>query len=262
MDPLGSAVLGPFIVAVLITDLELTEVVALVFALGAGSHRMTYGLLGAATGVAIVGLLGLLAGVALSRFPIVWALAVAAVLLYAFGVFLFRSTLRTYLREARARHDGVVLTPNHLEAEGLGDRALFGAALSVGMIETTEAVIVLVGLAAAGSGTEALAGFIVGGMILVVAGVLLHERIRQLKVPALKWIGTSLLFTFAGFWTLEVLGQLGRLTLPTFPVIGSDILVLPLLLVALVVIRFGVYIHLRNHGLVHVLPGPGQGTVP
>lgn len=262
MGPLVGSVLGPFVVAVLITDLELTEVVAMVYALGTGSKRLTYGLLGAVAGVAVVGTLGLVAGAALTHFPLQWTLLAGAVVLYAFGLFLFRSTGRTYYREAQARADETMVASKKFEPDALGDRALFGAALSVSMVETAEAVIVLVGLAAAGSGWEALEGFIVGGAILVCAGFILHERIRRLKVPALKWVGTSLLFTFAMFWTFEWADETGRLTLPSVPIIGSDILVLPLFLMSLVLVRAGVQVDVRRRVAAHRTTRAGEGSGP
>jgi uncharacterized membrane protein len=62
----------------------------------------------------------------------------------------------------------------------------------------------------------------------VVAAVLVHERIRRIKVPTLKLGATSMLFTFAVFWTGEASG---------FSWPGNDLALIPLFVVAVPVVR-------------------------
>jgi uncharacterized membrane protein len=210
------------IAAFLITLLELTEVVALVFALGADQGSVRPGALGATAGTALVALLALTFGALLVAFPHAYLLWVSAVLLAAFGVFLFRSTLRSYRRASAAAEPGV--TPPAPRPPALQ----FGAGFSVGAVESTEAVIVLLALAAAGYGFSAVVGAVAAAIVLVAAAVIVHEQIRKIKVPWLKLGGTSLLFAFAIFWGGEAAGV-------SWP--GGDLVLIPLVVGAAFVIR-------------------------
>ncbi|MGD0250170.1 MAG: hypothetical protein ABSB97_04710, partial [Thermoplasmata archaeon] len=180
---------GPaLIVAFVITITEMTEVVALVFALSAEHGTIAHGALGAVGGTATIAVIALAFGALIISFPredLLWA---SAALLTAFGVFLFRSTLRTY-RRSRA---GTTKPP---ASKGAGGSALqFAGGFSVGAIEATETVVVLIALAAAGYGSSALLGAVVAGATLVIATALVHQRIRRIKVPLLKLGATSMLF--------------------------------------------------------------------
>lgn len=213
-----AAVLAAF----LITVLEMTEVVALVFALGADQRTIRSGALGAAAGTAVVGGLALGFGAVLIAFPreaLLWASAVA---LAAFGVFLFRSTVRSY-RRAHAP----------VPASSLHPTLQFAGGFSVGVVESVEAVIVLLAIAAAGYGLSALVGAGLGGVLLLGSAAVLHERIRRLKVPPLKLAATSLLFAFAVFWSGEAL---------QFPWPYADLSLIPLFLVAVGLVRLGVWL--------------------
>ncbi len=88
------------IVAFLITLLEMTEVVALVFALSADQVSVRPTTLGAIGGVAVIGLIAIGFSAFLLAFPHNFLLWASAVILAAFGVFLSRSTLRSYRRAA------------------------------------------------------------------------------------------------------------------------------------------------------------------
>lgn len=228
---------GALIVAFLITVLELTEVVAIVYALGASAEDMRPGIHGALSGVALVGLVALATGVAIAHFlgPVtLYLLIVSALLLWGFGFFLLRSTVKTYFREAK-KH--LPTASRDTAGEDLSSKALFSGGFSVGSVETLEAVIVLLALTAGGYGLEALLGFLAGGALLATLGYLLHENIRKVKVPQMKWIGTSLLFTFAVFWTGEALVDQGVFAWPSLGPLPVDLLILPILGVALLIIR-------------------------
>ena len=214
-----------------ITLLEMTEVVALVFALSADHHTIAHGAAGAVTGTIVVALIAFTFGaliVALPREYLLWA---SAFTLAAFGVFLFRSTLGSY-RRARAPATQVPPTTG-------GTRAAlqFAGGFSVGAIEATEVVVVLIALAAAGYGVSALAGALGAGAVLVIATFLVHQRIRRIKVPWLKWGATSMLFTFATFW----MGEAARVPWP-----GGDLFLLPIFVLALLVVRGGVELGVRR----------------
>ncbi|MDE1822315.1 MAG: hypothetical protein KGJ23_15525 [Euryarchaeota archaeon] len=238
---------GSLLTAVLITVLELTEVVAIVYALGAGSKTMRPGLAGAVGGVGFVGAIALGVGYGLTRASQVnetYTLLAGALILWFFAFFLLRSTFKTYLREDRKKRGVGGAGPVHHD-EGLTPKALFATAFSVGAIETLEAVVVLIGLVAAHQVWEAVVGALVGGAILVTLGVLLHERIRKMKVPPLKWIATSLLFTFAIFWSMEAMGDLKIIWFPpTIHGVAIDILLVPLFVADLLAVRGAINVRL------------------
>ena len=209
------------LLALLITILELTEVVALVFALSADAATVRHGALGAVGGVAVVGVLSLAFGAAIVAFPHIYLLWASALVLAAFGVFLFRSTLRSYRRQAAQQAGAPPPPPRHSALQ-------FAGGFSVGAIEATEVVVVLLALAAAGYGFSALIGAVVGGMVLVVAALLVHERIRRIKVPWLKLGATSVLLSFAVFWGGEAAGV-------AWP--GADLILIPFAVAFAVVVR-------------------------
>jgi Ca2+/H+ antiporter, TMEM165/GDT1 family len=206
--------------AFLITIIEMTEVVALVFAFGSEHGTVRHGALGAISGTAVVAVITLVSGVALLALPRDWLLWSAAIVLAAFGVFLFRSTLKSYRRLAAG--------PTHGAPSASSRTMQFAGGFSVGVVEAVETVIVLIALAAAGYGFSALVGALVGGVLLVGVAAVLHERVRRIKVPTLKVIATSLLFSFALFWGGEAAGV-------RWP--GADLILIPLVAVGIVVVR-------------------------
>ncbi len=218
---------GPLAVAFVITVLELTEVVALVFALGVEPGTLRPAALGAAAGTAAVTTLAVAAGAALLAFPERYLLWASAVVLAAFGVFLFRSTLRTYRRS-----QGVGVAPARNPAV-----LRFAGGFGVGAIETTEAVVVLLALTAAGAGSSAVVGAVAGGVCLVVAAGAVRERIRRIKTAWLKLGATSMVLTFSAFWAGEAAGL-------RWP--GADLALLPIFGVALLAVRGAVELGLRR----------------
>ncbi len=106
----------------------------------------------------------------------------------------------------------------------------------MGAVEATEAVIVLLALTAAGYGFSAILGAVLGGAVLIVAALLVHDRIRRIKVPWLKVGGTSLVFTFAVFWGGEAAGI-------QWP--GGDLFLIPLVILAVLIVRGGVAVVMR-----------------
>jgi uncharacterized membrane protein len=216
------------VIAFVITVTEMTEVVALVFALSAEADRVRTGALGAIAGTGVIAAIALASGAALQSLPHTDLLGASALVLGAFGVFMFRSTLRSY---RKALHPGTGGPPKSAHA------LHFAGGFSVGAIEATEAVIVLLALAAGGAGTSALIGAVAGGAILVVAAALVHERIRRIKVPTLKLGATSLLFAFAVFWGGEALNV-------HWP--GSDLILIPMFVVAVLLVRGAVALRLSR----------------
>lgn len=215
------------VAAFLITVLEMTEVVALVFALAADHATVRHGALGAVGGTAVVAAIALGFGALLIAFPRNYLLWGSAIVLAAFGVFLFRSTLKTYRR--RRAPSGPAPSKGHSAAQ-------FAGGFSVGAVEATETVIVLLALAAAGYGFSALIGAVVGGVLLVAVALVVHERIRRIKVPWLKVGGTSVIFAFAVFWGGEAAGV-------SWP--GGDLILVPLVAAGLLLVRGGVSLVMR-----------------
>ncbi len=227
------------IVAFLVTLLEMTEVVALVFALSSDATSVRPGAYGAVAGVAVIGGIALGFGALLSAIPSPYFLGAAAIVLAAFGGFMFRGTLRAYRRAAQP--GGAPPPPQR--------RALqFGGGFTVGMIESTEAVIVLLALAAGGSGLSALVGAVTAGVLLVIAALIVHDRIRRIKVRLLRLGGTSLVISFAIFWAGEALGV-------NWP--GADLILIPLVVAVGLVVRGVIGLALRR-----VPPSAPAAAVP
>jgi uncharacterized membrane protein len=210
------------VVALVITVVEMTEVVAVVFALGAEGPSLGHGAMGAVAGTSVIAVVAVGFSAALVDLPSADLLWGASVVLFAFGIFLFRSTLRAFRRQRAAASGGSSAPP------GTSRALLFGGGFVVGAIEATEAVIVLVALAAAGYGFSALIGALVGGAALAIAAVLVHQQIRKIKVLTLRLGATSMLFTFSVFWG----GEAAQIQWP-----GSDLFLIVLFVGALVVVR-------------------------
>ncbi|HEV2166905.1 MAG TPA: hypothetical protein VGS23_08035 [Thermoplasmata archaeon] len=219
-----SVYLPAFLAALVITIVEMTEVAAVVFALGSDGQSLGHGAAGAVAGTGVVAFVAVGFGALLVALPQSYLLWGASILLFAFGVFLFRSTLRSYRRSRAA-----ATTPGQA-AHAVGDARVlqFGGGFAVGAIEATEAVIVLIALAAAGYGFSAIVGALVGGAALVVAALLVHQQIRRIKVPTLKLGATAMLFTFAVFWG----GEAARVNWP-----GADLILVAIFVGSLLVVR-------------------------
>jgi len=218
------------IAAILITLLEMTEVVALVFALSADTSTVRTGALGAVGGTSLVAAIALGFGAVIIAFPREYLLWASAVVLTAFGVFLFRSTLRTYRRRRAAAGTTGGAPAGHAAVQ-------FAGGFSVGVVEATEAVVVLLALDAAGYGFSALLGAVIGGAVLVCAAFLVHDQIRRIKVPWLKLGATAVVFSFAVFWAGEAAGV-------NWP--GGDLILLALVAVGVPIVRGAVGVFLRD----------------
>jgi uncharacterized membrane protein len=184
------------LLAFTLTIIEMTEVVALVFAIGAEGGALRPAALGAVTGVAGVSVVAAVLGVGLEALPRAPLLAGAAVTLFLFGIFLYRSTRKAY---RRARAPPAPAPPSKAGVH-------FAGGATVGAVEATEVVVVLVALAAGGNGFSALIGAVLAGALLVAIALVVHERIRRIKVPTLKFGATSALFAFSVFWGSEAAG--------------------------------------------------------
>jgi uncharacterized membrane protein len=170
---------------------------------------------------------------ALLTFPeeiLLWA---SAVVLAGFGVFLLRSTLRSY-RRARTLGAGA---PPKTSPPRTGQHVQFMGGFTVGVVESVETVVVLIALAAAGYAFSAVVGALIGGAVLVGVAIPLHEQVRKIKVPWLKWFGTALVFSYAVFWGGEAAGV-------AWP--GGDLFLLLLVGLALLLVRLAIEADLRR----------------
>jgi uncharacterized membrane protein len=222
-----SLYLPAVLAAFLITLLEMTEVVVLVIAVSADHPTARPGATGAVAGVAVVSAIAVGIGAALDAFPHTYLLFVSGLLLAGFGVYLFRSTLRSYRRAAGP--------PTQAHPSKVAGAVQFGTGFTSGGVEAVEVVVVLLGITAAGYAFSAVVGALLGGALLIVLAFLLHEQLRKIKVPWLKLLGTSMLFTFATFWFGEALGV-------HWP--GSDLFLIPLVITALLASRAAVQVGL------------------
>lgn len=227
--------LATVVLAFLIVIVEMTEVVALIFALQGETGTLRHGAAGAIAGVTVIGAITVVAGALILAIPSQYLLVGSGIVLVAFGVFLFRSTLRSY-RRARAPTPAGTVATSPRNARTLQ----FSGGFTVGAVETTEAAIVLLPIAATGQGSSAVLGAALAGVLLIGLAVVLHERIRRIKVPWLKLGATSLLFAFATFW----LGEAARVPWP-----WGDAMLIPLFLAALVLVRATLEIFLRSDDL-------------
>lgn len=247
--------------AFLVAMLEMTDVFALVYALGAGARSMRPGLLGAVTGVAIVAAIGVTIGATLSfaqtEFSEALVHAAATIVLWGFGFFLLRSTLKTYVQEERKRQGNAAPKKSYPPPSSMTPSELAVTGLTVGLTEAFEAMVPLIAIAAQGMAPEAAVGGVLGGLVLVPVGYVLRERIKKVKVPPLKWVTTSLLFAFAAQWSFEALVEIGVTPLPSNASAFLLALFLPPLIIASLLIVRGI-IEIWVRSIVPPLPAKGS----
>jgi uncharacterized membrane protein len=237
--------------AFLVALIEMTDVFALVYALGAGARSMRPGLQGATGGVAVVALIGIVIGSGLSLAQTEFSEAAihvtATVVLWGFGVVLFRSTLKSYIQEARKQAGRPTPKKTFRDPGSMTWSELTILGFTVGATETFEAVVPLLALSAQGMAPEAIVGGILGGLVLVPIGWVLRERVKRIKVPPLKWVTTSAVFAFAAQWTFEALVEVGATPLsPNTSAFELALFIPPFLIAALLVTRGTIELWVRD----------------
>lgn len=251
MFSLSTAVLAAFATAFLVALVEMTDVFALVYALGAGVKSMRPGVLGASGGVAVVAAVGLVIGASLSlaaqEFSEAAIHAVATVVLWGFGVILLRSTLKSYVQEAKKRQGISGPKKSFPPPSAMTSSELMILGFTVGATETFEALIPLLALSAQGMAAEAIAGGVLGGLVLVPIGWVLRERVKRVKVPLLKWVTTSAVFAFAAQWTFEALVEIHATPLPpNESALVLSLFIPPLFIASLLIVRGIVEVWVRS----------------
>lgn len=230
------------VLAFLVALIEMTDVFALVYALGAGVKTMRPGLLGAVGGIAVVCVIGVAIGASLNLAQQEFSEAVvhglATIVLWGFGFVLLRSTLKTYVQEARKKQGTSGPKKAYPPPSSMTSTELTVTGFTVGLTETFEAMVPLLGFAALGYAPEAVVGGVLGGLVLVPIGYVLEERVKRIKVPTLKWVTTSLLLAFAAQWSFEALVEIGITPLPSTesPFVLS-LFIPPLIVASLLIVR-------------------------
>jgi uncharacterized membrane protein len=195
-----------FLAALGITTLELVEAAAVALALYAQSRRAAVFLYTAAGSVVVFTPMFVL-GALITLLPdYVVKLTAGALLLY-FGQRLVKSARRAVVNARKGSSFKERLEKGELVT-----------AFSVGVVESFEAAIVLVGLLA--NGFQSTVFGMAGGIgVVVVATYVLRDQARKMKQANMKVVVSALLLSFATFWFGEVLEPLNDLLLiPLFVV--------------------------------------------
>ena len=206
-----------FLAAMGITLLEMSEATAVGIALFAESKK-------AAVFVAVIlGVLVILVPTAfigkyITLLPIFYVTLISAVLLLYFGIRLIRSSRRS------VKFTLGIKAPHKEEQDSHNDLMYTG--FSVGAVEAFEAAIVLVALYPNGY-LETITGLIVGAILVVIAGIILHSQIRKVKQANMKIAVSALLLTFSAFWFTEAFVTISDLYLiPLFIVFFAIVYVI------------------------------------
>jgi uncharacterized membrane protein len=200
-----------FLAALGITTLELVEAAAVALALYAQSRRPAVFLYTAAGSVVVFTPMFVL-GALITLLPdYVVKLTAGALLLY-FGQRLVKSARRAVVSARKGSSFKERLEKGEL-----------ATAFSVGVVESFEAAIVLVGLLA--NGFQSTVFGMAGGIgVVVVATYVLRDEARKVKQANMKVVVSALLLSFATFWFGEVFEPLNDLLLiPLFVVYVSAV---------------------------------------
>ncbi|MEM4080262.1 MAG: hypothetical protein QXY37_02960 [Metallosphaera sp.] len=197
--------LGVFLAALAMGTLELSEAGA-VAAIYAGAYRSWLPYSIAALGVGLVLLPTFVLGKFLTIFPLHYILIAGAIILTYFGYRLLRSARRYFKKR----------TGSHKEKEGMG--VVFVVALT----EAFEDALVVLALMPQ-SYTSTLAGTAISAILVLSLTALLKSQISRIRLPQLKFFLSSLLFSLATLWILEVFVNI------------TDLVVIPLFAVYVIV---------------------------
>ncbi|MCL4451652.1 MAG: hypothetical protein M1327_03385 [Candidatus Thermoplasmatota archaeon] len=182
-----------FLAAMGITLLEMSEATAVGIALYAESKKRAV-FLAVILGVLVIFIPTAFIGKYIALLPIFYVRLISAVLLLYFGIRLIRSSRRS------VKFSLGIKTPHKDEEDE--HRDLMYTGFSVGTVEAFEAAIVLVALYPNGY-LETITGLIIGAVLVVIAGFILHSQIRKVKQANMKIAVSSLLLTFSAFWFTE-----------------------------------------------------------
>ena len=176
-----------------ITLLEMSEATAVGIALFAESKKAAV-FIAVILGVLVIFVPTAFIGKYITLLPIFYVRLISAVLLLYFGIRLIRSSRRS------VKFSLGIKAPHKDETEDHKDLMYTG--FSVGAVEAFEAAIVLVALYPNGY-LETITGLILGSILVVIAGFILHSQIRKVKQANMKIAVSALLLTFSAFWFTE-----------------------------------------------------------
>ncbi|AWS00150.1 hypothetical protein [Metallosphaera hakonensis] len=195
--------LGVFLAALAMGTLELSEAGA-VSAIYAGAYKSWIPYIYGTFGVLVVLVPTFTFGRYIELLPIRYVLVAGAVILAYFGYRLIRSARRSFKK----------IKKSHEEKEGLG------VVFVVAVTEALEDALVALALIPQ-SYSSTLIGTGISAILVLGLTALLKNQIARIRLPHLKFILSSLLFSLASLWILEAISDI------------SEILVIPLFLMYL-----------------------------
>jgi len=182
---------GVFFAALGISLLELSEAGA-VTAIYQGLYRGFRPVLYSLAGVLLVLIPTFTVGRYIVYLPLDYVLAASAVILFYFGYRLLRSA-RRYFKGMNKGGGG---------EEERGDLAVV---FTVSAIEAFEAALVLIALIPK-SYASTLMGTLIAAAVVVVLTALIKNQVARIRLPHLKYVLSSLLFSLGTLWAMEATG--------------------------------------------------------
>jgi len=186
---------GIFLAALGISLLELSEAGA-VTAIYQAAYKGWRPTLYSIAGVAAVLVPTFIVGKYIVLLPLQYVLGVSAVILFYFGYRLLRSS-RRYFKGIRKTGE---------EKEGVG------VVFAVSVTEAFEAALVIVALIPK-SYFSALSGTLIAGGSVVALTIALKDQIAKIRLPHLKFVLSSLLFSLGTMWGIEIFMDMSELFL-------------------------------------------------
>jgi len=182
---------GVFFAALGISLLELSEAGA-VTAIYQGLYRGFRPVLYSLAGVLLVLIPTFTVGRYIVYLPLDYVLAASAVILFYFGYRLLRSARRYFKRMNKG-------------GGGEEERGDLAVVFTVSAIEAFEAALVLIALIPK-SYASTLMGTLIAAAVVVVLTALIKNQIARIRLPHLKYVLSSLLFSLGTLWAMEATG--------------------------------------------------------
>ena len=195
---------GVFFASLGISLLELSEagaVAAIYHGILKNSKPFLYAILGVLTVFIPVFTLGKY----IYLVPLDYFLLVAAAILFYFGYRLLRSARRYFKKQIKAKKE-------EEEKEGVG------VVFTVSVIEGLEAALVILALIPK-SYSSALLGAVIAGVLVIILTAILKAQIAKIRLPHLKYVLSSLLFSLGTMWLTEIFFDINEAFLALFFVI-------------------------------------------
>jgi uncharacterized membrane protein len=182
---------GVFFAAFGISLLELSEAGA-VTAIYQGLYRGLRPVLYSLAGVLLVLVPTFTVGRYIVYLPLDYVLAASAVVLFYFGYRLLRSARRYFKRMNKG-------------GGGEEERGDLAVVFTVSAIEAFEAALVLIALIPK-SYASTLMGTLIAAAVVVVLTALIKNQVARIRLPHLKYVLSSLLFSLGTLWAMEATG--------------------------------------------------------